>query len=582
MSSSPVRALPPDDASSPSATQELLQPTPVVSRLKKSGLSTQVEIHDRHQLEIRFNYAVGSDEGVQRYTVDTWFFVPRNVGLNKSNFSRATFYGDVTALMRLDAAPLRLDHLADATRSDSPMKHLAETLEAFRTSPRPPRSQGAVVHVKLYAYLFTVGLRAEVSRLEKLLLLLDPKGSSGHAAFEAELEAMMKRARLALSSFRRLRAAFWPYEKLAHRSLAEATRASDEYMSLSLEERLTKFARTLDKNPRRLDGTGYVARCRLALAELARDEANYRRRYGYLVFDDKPTSQAGEYFTYRASHLKKTVEQALYLDPREVPADMFMRNAVGSVGAALAAIWAFAAQLPRSFVDVSGSMKFLLFAAAVGAYVLKDRIKFYMNEVVGPRVRVWDHTWWLEGDALTNFGLGAMRARLQEKMVFISESDVPDAARTLRKAGRTVTHIDHQPEEVIHYNKQLDVSAVDDHSHIPSGYWVRDILRLNVRHFLVRLDEPLDEVSYFNASQDAFATAQLPKVYHVNIVARVRREDANGERQERLEHLRVVLNKDGIVRVEEAGGAGPYALPKTKRRLSARFPSRLRPSPKKR
>lgn len=582
MSASPLPPLTPDTSPTPSTTQELLQPTPVVSQLKRSGLSTQIEIHDRHQLEIRFNYAVGSDEGVQRYTVDTWFFVPRNVGLNKSNFSRATFYGDVTALMRLDAAPLRLDHLADATRDDSPMKHLTETLEAFRTSPRPPRSQGAVVHVKLYAFLFTVGLRAEMSRLGKLISLLDARGAAGHAAFEAELDATMKRARLALDSFRKLRAALWPYEKLAHHSLAEATRASDEYMSLSLEERLTKFSQTLDQNLRRFDGTGYVARCRLALSQLAREEAAYRRRYGYLVFDANPNSQAGEYFTYRAGHLKKTIEQALYLDPREVPADMFMRNAVGSVGAALAAVWAFAAQLPRSIAEVSGSMKFLLFAAAVGAYVLKDRIKFYMNEVVGPRVRVWDHTWWLEGAALTNFGLDAMRARLQEKMVFIRESDVPEAALNLRKAGRSVAHIDHQPEEVIHYNKQLDVSATDDRAHIPSGYWVRDILRLNVRHFLVRLDEPLDEVSYFDASKDAFATARLPKVYHVNIVARVRREDASGERHERLEHLRVVLNKDGIVRVEEAGGAGPYPLPKTGRRLSARFPSRLRPSPRKR
>lgn len=557
------------------ATESLPQVT-AVSSLKQSGLSTQVDIHDRHQLEIRFNYTVGSDEGAQRYTVDTWFFVPRNVGLNKTNFPRESFYGDVTALMRLDAAPLRLDHLADATHENSPLRHLSAYLDAFRTSARPPPSRRAVVHVKLYAYLYTVGLKAELSRLRKVLALLDARGGAGHAAFEAELGAMLKRARTALQAFRSLRAAFWPFEKLAHHTLAEAMRAADEYMSLSLEERLAQFAASLSDNPARVDGTGFLTRCRLALATLAREESAHRRRYGYLVLTSNRSSLAGELFTYRASLLKKNVQQALYLDPREVPADMFVRNAVGSVGAALAGIWALATQLPATLADVNASMKALLFVGAVAAYVLKDRIKFFMNEVVGPRVRVWDHTWWLEGESLANFGLGAMKARLQEKMLFVPESRVPQEARALRMTGRTSGHADRQPEEVIHYSKQLDVGAVDDDAHIPSGYWVRDILRLNVRHFLVRLDEPLDRVSYYDAGQDAFADTQLPKVYHVNIVARVRREDASGQRQERLEHLRVVLNKDGIVRVEERGRAGPYALAPTPRKRIARFPFRLR------
>lgn len=547
-------------------------------RPKERELATQVEIHDRHQLEIRFNYAVGSDRNAKRYIIDTWFFVPRNVGLNKLNFPRASFYSDVTALMRLDAAPLRLDHLGDATHPESPLRHLVETLELFRTSARPPPSKRSVVHVKLYAFLFTLGLKAEVRRLERLIVLLDPRGRSGHGAFEAELQAMIARAKGALASFRKLRGAFWPYEELAHRSLGEALRTADEYMSLSLEERLTELVASIEREPARFDGTGFVVRCRLALAALAREESLYRRRYGYLVLDAPHASKAGEHFTYRAGHLKKSVEQALYLDPREVPADMFMRNAVGSVGAALAAIWAFAAQLPHAIADVGASMKVLLFAAAVAAYVLKDRIKFYMNEVVGPRVRVWDHTWWLEGEALQNFGLGAIRARLQEKMTFVPEAQVPQSARALRSASRTIRLADRRPEEVIHYSKQLDVGAVAEDVPLPSGYWVRDILRLNIRHFLVRLDEPLDEVAYFDAKTDSFSKALLPKVYHVNIVARVRREDADGARNERLEHLRVVLNKDGIVRVETAGRTGLQTLPPIRPGRFRRFPFSLRRS----
>src|SRR3954447_20286476 len=83
-------------------------PDPSHPARRVASLDTQCEVHDRHQVEIRFNYGIGSDEGPQRYQVDAYFFIPRNVGLSRSNFSREQFYADVTALMRLDAAALPL------------------------------------------------------------------------------------------------------------------------------------------------------------------------------------------------------------------------------------------------------------------------------------------------------------------------------------------------------------------------------------------------------------------------------------------------------------------------------------------
>jgi hypothetical protein len=531
-------------------------------------LALNHEVRDKQQLELRFNYALGGETSDQRYVIDAYFFVPRNVGLNRTNYTREDFYADVTALLRLDAAPLPLRDLADASCAQSPLFTLHRALEHFRSSPRPPDSRAVVAQVKLYAYLFTAGVRRNIAALKARMVATDPSDASAVDALDVELRDTTDAIRAALLSYRSLRGAFWPFEKLCEESMPEAMRSADEYMSLFLDESLAILG-TLDEPSANDATTSPLARVRERATALAREEAEYRRKYGYVVLGSG--SADAEYFSYRSSLLKKTVQQALYLDPREVKADKFVRNGVGAVGAALAAIWALAAQIPATLARASGSTQMLLLAIPVVAYVMKDRIKALTNEYLIAKLRRFDHTAWLTGPGLRNVGLGMLRARIRETMKFTDTSSVPADVRSMRLAQRTVKHADIAQEEVIHYLKVVEVSAHDD---VPDDYWVRDILRINVRHFLVRLDEPVDEVAYFDAKSERFDVAEVPKVYHLNAIVRLSRRDADGSGQERLERLRVVLDKTGIVRVEHVESRGPRALAATKRPL--RLPFRLR------
>jgi hypothetical protein len=63
----------------------------------------------------------------------------------------------------------------------------------------------------------------------------------------------------------------------------------------------------------------------------------------------------------------------------------------------------------------------------------------------------------------------------------------------------------------------------------------------------------------------------IPKVYHLNFVIRLRRESTDGRRQERLERLRLVVDKGGIVRIETRPVTSPIELPPAKRALRLPF-----------
>jgi hypothetical protein len=525
-------------------------PRVVPSGVDPSGV--HAEIHDRQQLEIRFDHEIGDGPRTQIYRMDAYLFVPRNVGVSRANYSRDQFYGDVTALMRIDAAPIPLGELASVDCRASPLRELAHALEALRSQPRPPPSRPIVVHVKLYAYLFTKAVDAEARALREVIAIAarSPRGSRERASLEGDTAAALGRMRGALWAFRSLRGSFWAFEELCHHSLAQALRNADEFMSLHLEERLAPLALLLDEEAGLVDGKGVAARVRLSLTTLADEEARYREKYGYVSLAGSTLARA-EYFNYHVSLLKKAVHGALYLDVRASGGDAFLRNAVGAVGASLAAIWALAAQAPIAVMSLSGGTKAVVFLAAVLAYVLKDRIKALTNELLLRRLRKYDHASHLTAESLAAMGLGMLRIRVREAMSFKKSDELPPEVRDLRLSRRTVRQAEAATEEVIHYRKELVVGRRAGEEHIPEGFRVRDILRLNVRHFLVRLDDPLDEVAFLDRERGTFKTAQVPKVYHVNIVVRSERASASGHDEVRYDRLRLVLDKNGIVRVED-------------------------------
>lgn len=521
--------------------------------LSATELGIQVDVHDRQQLELRLSYDIAEQGEPQHFEVDGYFFVPRNVGLNEANYSREQFYGDVTALMRLDADPLTLEELTSRSSERSPLRVILDALERFQGGTEIPPSEPLAIHLKLFAYLFTVAVRRETTVVRERLdrLPYGPLGERERELFLTELEASLARISSSIASYRALRASFWPYERLCHRSYVDTLKAADEFMSLFVEERLAVLWSALEGDPRRFDGSAFVTKARASIVALAREEAMHRRRYGYVALTTS-SEEDREYFTYRSSLLKKLVHQALYLNARHLKhVDSFIRNAVAAVGAALAATWALATQIPATVADLPIDAKLAFFGTAVIAYVMKDRIKAVTNEYLIKKVRKFDHTSSLYGASLQEIGLGILEAKLSERMRFVAFGDVPEHIRAIRLEHRTVRQLDlFANEEVIHYQKLLRLERTDDTRTLPDGYRMLDILRLNVRHFLVRLDDPSEKMRFFDYAHGGFFETKLPKVYHLNLVLEARHLEGGKTEILRRAHLRVVLNKNGIVRVE--------------------------------
>ena len=317
-------------------------------------------------------------------------------------------------------------------------------------------------------------------------------------------------------------------------------------MSLNAEEQLAALTDELNRLEQALDGSGFIPRVKARIRALAGAETAHRKKYGFLVHNGGKKS-VREYFTTRRSQLKKSIHQALYLDARKLKTDAFIKNTVGAMGAALAAVWAWTTQLPATVANLPTDTKLFFFLGAVAAYVAKDRIKSLTNEYLVDRLKTFDHSARIQGASVADVGLGMLDGRLEERMRFCDFKAVDPSIQMQRqrvRQGRPLGDPAKQ-EEVIHYRKVLTLSSSENEP-LPEGYAILDILRLNVRHFLVRLDDPTEDIAFYDPDRRTFRRTKLPKVYQVNVVIRI---GAPGQ-TERLEHFLVILDKRGIVRIE--------------------------------
>lgn len=498
-----------------------------------------VQARDRRQVEVRQAYLLPRGPDPLDYQLDVFLFLPRTLGVTSSTYPRADFYSDATVYMRLDAPGRSLRELADLNHPRNPLSSIHATLPRLlhpEAPPTEPLSSLCQLHAHELSEAVVNACSALASRARRGA---HPRGD----AFIKQIDAFLKDGEQALLALIQVRTEAESYGPLCAPQLTRALAFAEEYVSSILDEQVALLSQAIKESPTMRDGQGTAVKALLLLGQFAVEQARLRLESGYAVPWDEPK----DYYTYRLGLLKKNLQQALYLNTRELPADNFVRNSAAMLGAGLAATWAFLSQVPMlQFGQVGLRTQMYLLASAVSAYMLKDRIKEWTREYLTRRMRSDDFNRGIYSDALARFGLSQLSGRAREKVLFMRPDQLDQEVRDIRMLHRSVVGTGLELEEVLYYRRRLSLRAAKG-AKLPPGFGVREILRINTRHFTTRLDDPLEDVNYFDAPTGNFTRAQLPKVYHANLVLRI---SARHAPEHWLTRWRLVLTQDGLQRAQ--------------------------------
>ncbi len=532
--------------------------------LDKDYKGSSQAIHDRLQFQADFDVDLTPGhvfETQKSYRVDTYLFLPKNMGVNRDNFSRDQFYTAMTNYMRI-----RTPTPPEAKENEGVIPSADRYFEAHLvTHLRQPLEALVVQDVKLFGCY----LNGQLKKARTYLLELMRKQPSNFGHRMRLLEKFIVRLLQTLSDYRlRYMSRVRHQSYLLDHEARQAFLLVDEYLSYRLEATLIYMFQRLDGQYGQTGSDEARSVAKLLEAALM-SEMDYRANEDLILLSNGTREELRETYYYRLGLLKKYVSDVLYLQQTNVRKDKAYRNLVAAAGAAVAAFWAGLVDLQRfywmnrpaeglPFSDF-GIRFFLIVVLGVVAYIFKDRIKESSREYFYERLkqnlpdyefemvyRYYDH----QARSAKELKIG----RSRQYMRFINKEALPPEISYLRELGHHSELDPERSEHVLHYSQHMQLDTLSIKQTSEQVHTLRNIMRMSINPLLEKLDNPDKNLRYYDPEQ-GIAMIKAPKVYHVNLVFKYASStrDSRGEwepAQVEFERIRLILDKKGIQRIE--------------------------------
>ena len=499
-------------------------------------IQQSVKHHDQYQIEIKLDYELHADQKT-RYQIATYFFVPQSLGITPQTYPRQTFYQDVQSHIRLKTPSLNLREFTEGERS--PLCIIEKMVRKADWLSDLAVHEQLVTQMKLLSAMLKSALREHFILIERRVAEVQatPHGKTHYLVHNLVDEFITETARVT-ERYRTLLADF----NLPNvpPSVFTAFMFTDESLSILIEESAVEMFQIVDEYLKKTNREDY----KIALSELTARETKYRKTRGYESILVEGSDN--ETFLYRASILKKYASSVLFLNTDVRPDGQYLEQLILSFAAGLAMI--FATAVAFYFQYAYGNFTLPFFIALVIGYMFKDRIKEISRIMFAKRLEnyLFDRRITIR----TREGqhrLGVLR----EKVRFISEKDVPLSVMRARSRDH-ITEISNEGrgENIICYTKDIELQIKNTDKVLP-GFpeitGINDILRFDIRHFLNKMAEPVQE--RFVIRDGELVSLLCHKVYHVNLISRYKTVQPGVNKENR--HLRLILDQDGIRRIEQ-------------------------------
>ncbi|MCP4153660.1 MAG: hypothetical protein GY757_38380 [bacterium] len=479
-----------------------------------------VKLHNKFQFEIKLGYKINQTKDKTSYDIDTYFFIPNNLGINSSTYSKNIFFKDIHSYIRLKTPTMLLRQIANPELS--PLSGLKESIKRLLEKSGRDNRENFEYHVKMFCSIVKSALRDHVSFTKKSL---QNDKTTLVREFVSESSQLVK-------EYRNLKPLI-NVPTSSEKSLA-IFRFGDEFISKSVELYSFKLLKLMDKiNPQ------HQEELKENLAALINNESAYRIACD---FHPAPSEEHdNETLIYRRGVLKKYIGSVLFLDTEREPEGKFLEQFFMGLAAGLAMV--FATLVAFYAQSQYGNFTLPVFALLVVSYIFKDRIKelsriYFVNKVKKFR---FDHKTDIFSDERKKIGT------YKDAVNFVDESDLPQEVKKIRKKDH-IADIDNswRGEKIIFYRKQVTLFA----KRLKKVYkefdidGVNDIMRFNVSRFLSKMDNPSRKVFTLNEGE----IKELPgsRVYRINLIIKVTRD-----KKITCTRYRIILTRDGIKRIDD-------------------------------
>ncbi len=483
-------------------------------------IDEQIKQHDKLSAEIKVNFGARKKVRVNDFIFNIWLFIPNSLDINRFNYSKQDFYRDMKSNIRLTTPVFILRDIAES--ENSPFTHLRRSFSNISSQPSRTNTGEFEYQIKMFLSIMKSSLRDEVGHI------LDSS--------EEDIQYLVKNfTNNTKEIFHRYRELYKiinvPTIDKLH---MDYYRYGEEFLCNIVEKHSYMLIRNLKKRE-------HFGQIKSTLLELIKEIDLYKKQRGYICVEgDSPEKNSS--FVYRSGLLKKFAESDLFLNIQKRRDGVWIEQILFSLAAGISMI--FATVVAFSVQQRFGNFTMPLFIALVVSYMLKDRIKelirYYFAHRMG--VRYFDHKIRMNVSETT---IGWAK----ESVDFIKESKIPaDVLRSRERPEIVEAAYKRDVEKVLLYKMHVHIDR--ERLNTISPYFfsgVSAILRLNFSRFLQNMDNP-DFPLYLPHEEEGCVMTEGKKYYYLSLIIQKQNELQNEQK-----HYKVILNKEGIVRIVNAG-----------------------------
>jgi hypothetical protein len=489
-----------------------------------------IRFRDKLQFELKSDFTPVHHLKKNIYSQEFYLFIPNVLQINSSTYPKESFYKDQTNHIRYKTPEFRFDEILDPDNKLSPLTRI-------RALEKKPRSQENIETIQDELKLLGNIIRSNLRKWTKLLVeklslpnFEEEKWNDEISSFQLGIQNLFK-------TYKELQEIF--FHNWTHPILLKHFHYVDDFISNSVDYYTTGLLDQLRTEKNRAPKSDEI------LCEILLQEKNRRKEKSLEPCEYIEDSMKNEFVLYRKGLLNKFVLDALLLTVHRKAILQKYSHLIGSFAAGLAMLIYLVLFIWQGEVFVINSTPFVIITTLL--YILKDRMKEGIKIIYHKKAFKWfpDYT----TEIRTPDGKKPI-GKLTESFNWLDENKVPKDIRNIRDGQfHTVLETFRRHEDVIHYKKQVSLKNPKNNGKI-RRFELNTIFRFNIHQFLQKASNALSSYASLNASNLQIEEKRLPKVYHLNIIMVNKFYDRDLQQQSDLKKFRLIIDKEGIKRVE--------------------------------
>lgn len=495
----------------------------------------EFHIRDKWQVELKSDFfphpALASSEYVQEF----YLFIPNSLQINSLTYTKNQFYHDQTNLIRYKTPEFTFRDILNVNNPRSPLTRILHLCEMPETS----ENQTAISdELKLLGNVVRSALREQVKNLiAELVIERNEERSVGFSEHTMQLCMDIQQLRKAYSQAQSLFLNEWGNSAFFRNFLY-----IDEFISAAITHYLTGLLENI-----RLSVNKHLVSVDSAICEVLINEKRITEAYvgSPAGISDPVDEREREQILYRKGLLNKFVLDALLLHTSRFTLEQRYQHWIGGIAAGVAMTIFFVLFVWLGRVFVINSQPFILFTVII--YILKDRIKEWIKTLSYHHAFKWFSDFSTEIQPPDeSYKLGVIK----ETFSFIDENQLsPDIRNARNKEFHEVLETFQRPEEVLFYKRTVEITNLQGREGRRHGLNI--IFRFNIHRFLRKASNPVEMYYTLDSKTKKLLSMRLPKVYHLDMIIKNFGSSHTGQATTELKKLRIVIDKNGIKRIEQ-------------------------------